>query len=168
MTSDELLDLVSEDDEIIGDVWRNQANLDPTLFHREVSIIIHDEDDRVLLQQRKWNKTVAPGFWSVAAEGHVPKGNTALVAAHMEITEELGFDTELTFWDKELIYFEREAHFTYWFVGKYHGETITLQQSEVEDMCWLKEDEFDEFTRNNNMAEYTQKRLQAFWEKYAI
>ena len=37
---DELLDLVNEDDEVIGTVWKSKAHKDPSKIHREVAIVI--------------------------------------------------------------------------------------------------------------------------------
>ena len=49
---EEMLDIVNENDEVIGEALRKHANTDPTLIHREVNIIIYDSMKRVLLQNR--------------------------------------------------------------------------------------------------------------------
>ena len=48
--ADELLDLVNEDDDIIGEVWKSTAHKDPKLIHREISVIISYTKNKVLFQ----------------------------------------------------------------------------------------------------------------------
>lgn len=138
-----MLDLVNEQDEIIGEVLKVQANQDPSLWHREIAIILFDADHRILFQQRSMKKTVNPGKWIISCAGHVTKGMTPEEAAQMELQEELGIDTKLIFIDKKLIKDQRETHFTYWFMGKYSGDEIILETEEVEQARFIDEDELD-------------------------
>jgi isopentenyldiphosphate isomerase len=52
---DELLDLVDESDQIIGELWKSKAHKGPKLIHREVAIIIHNDKSKVLFQKRSTN-----------------------------------------------------------------------------------------------------------------
>ena len=56
MSEDELLDLVNEKDEVIGEVWKSVAHKDPTKIHREVAIVVFNNKSEVLLQQRSFKK----------------------------------------------------------------------------------------------------------------
>jgi isopentenyl-diphosphate Delta-isomerase len=164
--TDELLDLVNDQDEVIGEVWRNIANRNPELIHREIGVILYTTDGKLLMQQRAATKKVGPNYWTMAAEGHIPRGDTALAAAHMELTEELGFDTKIEYWDKDLVHQEHETHFTHWFIGKYENQPLRLQESEVQGTRFLAESEFDEFVANNLVHEYTRHRCRLFWQEY--
>lgn len=113
---DELLDLVDGEDRVIGTVRKGDANRDPRLVHREVAILIH-RDGELLWQQRSWAKTVMPGVWDVACAGHVPAGATPEEAAHQELREELGFDTELAFVERRLVRQPNETYFAYVYTG---------------------------------------------------
>ncbi|MCA9397648.1 NUDIX domain-containing protein, partial [candidate division WWE3 bacterium] len=93
MAQDELLDLVNENDEVIGTILRSEANSNPKVYHREIGILIADSQDRVLMQQRSKNKKVYPLYWIVSCAGHVSAGMTPEEVAHKELQEELGFDT---------------------------------------------------------------------------
>ena len=135
---DELLDLVNKKDQIIGKVWKSKANQNPKLIHREIAIIIYNEGGKVLFQKRSKNKKVNPGIWAETVAGHVGKGEKPLKTAHRELNEEVGFDTELKFFEKTLAHAPNETHFTYWFYGKYPRDVkIKLRKEEVEKVAFL-------------------------------
>ena len=50
--SDELIDQVDENDEIIGSIFKSQAHQNPSLIHREVAIVVFNKKGEVLLQQK--------------------------------------------------------------------------------------------------------------------
>lgn len=142
--ADEILDLVNEKDEIVGDVWKSKANQDPRLIHREVAIIVYNDEGKVLLQKRSKLKKVNPGVWAETVAGHVGKGEDTAKAAHRELIEEIGFDTELSFFEKTLAHAPKETHFTYWYVGKFPGRAeIKLQEEEVEKAIFLSPTELE-------------------------
>lgn len=70
---DELLDQVNDQDEVIGIVARPIANSDPKYTHREISVLLFDDQMRVVIQKRSPYKTVHPNMWSLLA-GHIPAG----------------------------------------------------------------------------------------------
>ena len=140
--SDELLDLVNEKDEIIGEVWKSEANQNPKLIHREVAVIIHNNTGKVLFQKRSKLKKVNPGIWAKTTAGHVGKDENPLNAAHRELIEEMGFDTKLIFFEKTLAKPKNETHFTYWYVGKFPKKAkIKLQKEEVDSAKFLSPNE---------------------------
>jgi isopentenyl-diphosphate delta-isomerase len=130
-TPDELLDLVDENDNVIGIITKARANNNTQTIHREIRIILYDEQGRILLQQRSPKKKVYPGVWAEACQGHVPCGMSYEEATHKELQEELGFDTDLEYLGKTLIEFPNERHFAAWFIGVYRGEKIKLEKEEV-------------------------------------
>ena len=149
---DELLDLVNEKDEIIGEVDKDVANADPKLIHREISVYVFDDQNRLLMGQRSLKKKVYPGVWGESAAGHVDKGELPEVAAHRELQEEMGFDTELKFLKKSLTSFPNETHFTYYYVGKYKGQKISYQTEEIEQVRFTSREEFDGLYINPDKA----------------
>lgn len=138
---DEILDLVDEKDEIIGEVKKSEANSDPKLIHREIRIVIFDSQNRILLQQRSFKKKKYPGYWALTA-GHVLKGLAPRRAAHKELMEELGFDLELKFLYKRLVSTDGERHFAYCYIGKYSGQEIKIDSDEVEQVKFFTKDDF--------------------------
>jgi isopentenyl-diphosphate delta-isomerase len=140
-TPDELLDLVDESDSIIGSVTKAQANSSPAIIHREVRVVLYDSEGNILIQKRSPKKKVYPGVWAESCQGHVPCGMDYEEAAHKELVEELGFDTDLQYLGKTLIEFPNEKHFAAWFVGKYKGEKISPEPEEVADFRFISRKE---------------------------
>jgi 8-oxo-dGTP pyrophosphatase MutT (NUDIX family) len=145
---DELLDWVDDKDQVIGQIVREKANSNPKFTHREVGVLIFDQDKRVLLQKRSQYKTVFPGLWSITA-GHILSGDEPLLTAHSELKEELGFDTKLTYLKKELHRYDHETHFMYYYLGRYNGEKIVLEQAEVEKTQFFSKNDLEELLKSN-------------------
>lgn len=165
--ADELLDLVNEKDEIIGEVWKSEANQNPKLIHREVGVAVYDDQGRVLFQKRSHLKKVLPGLWTVTAAGHVGKGEDLLATAHRELSEELGFDTNLEFFEKTIVRQSNETHFTYWYVGKFPvNAKIVLQKEEVDDAKFLTPGELEKFT--GSVGEESRDMIKHFWHKLEV
>ena len=143
-TPDELLDLVDKDNRIIGETTKGEANKNPSLVHREIAIFIIDKNKRLLFHQRSRKKTVSPLTWICSVAGHISKGMNSKEAAHKELIEELGFDTELTFIEKRLHTYPYETHFCYWYIGKYKGEKINPYKAEIEQIAFLTSKELEQ------------------------
>lgn len=163
---EEILDLVNEKDEVVGEVLKSKANSDPTLIHREVIVYIFDAQGKFLVQQRSWNKKVYPGFWAESAAGHVVKGELPEMAAHRELLEEMGFDTDLEFVEKELVAFKNETHFAYFYIGKYDGQEINFQKEEIEQIRFVNQKEFDDlYPERDKAVEEAIARIKRIWDK---
>lgn len=145
---DELLDWVDDQDQVIGQIVRKKANSDPQYTHREVGILVFDNLNRVLLQKRSQHKTVHPGMWSITA-GHILSSDDPLETAHTELQEELGFDVDLVFLEKELHSYDHETHFMYYYLAQYNGEEISLEAAEVEKVDFFSKAELDELIAKN-------------------
>ena len=108
---DETLDLVDESDQIIGEVGRTKAHSNPDLIHREIGILILDEQKRPLFTKRSQFKQKNPGCWNIGMGGHIRKGEAPGKAAKRELFEELGLKGELKFFGKWFDRTETEARF---------------------------------------------------------
>ena len=58
----EILDLVNENDEVVGEIEKEIANSDPNLIHREISVYVFDNENRLLMGQRSLKKKVYRGM----------------------------------------------------------------------------------------------------------
>ncbi len=163
-TPDEVLDLVDENDNIIGEVTKKEANSDPSLYHREIVVLLYDDKNRVLLQQRSLKKKVYPGLWTETCAGHVPKGASYEKTAHQELKEEIGFDTDLKFVGKEICRFPNETHFDACYLGKYSGEKINLEKEEVEKVKFVSEEEFDQMVAEGVILKPSTVFARKFWQ----
>lgn len=96
----EYLDIINEDDEVIGrasrkEIWRR------LLPHRNVHVMVFNDRGEVALQLRSKNLPYCPGHWCASAAGHVRSGLSYEEAARQELLEELGIQPPLTLISKQ-------------------------------------------------------------------
>jgi 8-oxo-dGTP pyrophosphatase MutT (NUDIX family) len=89
--SEELVDIVDDDDNVIATVTRSEMRA-RRLQHRSVGIAVISSDGRLLIHRRSDAKDIWPGWWDIAAGGVVAAGETYEDAALRELAEELGLD----------------------------------------------------------------------------
>jgi isopentenyldiphosphate isomerase len=87
--SDELLDVVDDNDEVIAVKRRGDIHAQG-LMHRAVHILLFNSSGELFLQKRSMSKDEQPGKWDSSAAGHVDTGENYLDCACREIGEELG------------------------------------------------------------------------------
>ncbi|PIZ31844.1 MAG: hypothetical protein COY40_00925 [Alphaproteobacteria bacterium CG_4_10_14_0_8_um_filter_53_9] len=92
MAQDQILDIVNENDEIIGQALRSKIHAEG-LLHREVHVFFLTPNKKIILQKRAEAKDWG-GYLDATAGGHVEPGQTYLQAALMEVEEETGFILE--------------------------------------------------------------------------
>jgi len=115
------------------------------------------------LQQRSKSKKISPGYWTVSCAGHVGKGENLEVAAHRELMEELGFDTEFDFSKKVFDQRENESRFLYIYIGKYNQENFLLQKEEVETAKFFNKNEYLELKKTVKIGDISDKLIEEFW-----
>ena len=91
--SQELVDVVDDDDRVIATVTRGEMRA-RRLQHRAVSIAVIGSDGRLLVHRRAETKDVWPGMWDLAAGGVVAAGEGYEDAARREVAEELGIEVD--------------------------------------------------------------------------
>ncbi|MFE7484810.1 NUDIX hydrolase [Streptomyces sp. NPDC057552] len=87
--SDEILDIVDENDEVIGQAPRGEATA-RGLRHRCVFIEVRDAEGRVFVHRRTATKLVFPSHYDMFVGGVVGAGESYDGAALREAEEELG------------------------------------------------------------------------------
>lgn len=85
----EVIILVDENNQIIGDIERHKMNFDRD-FHRVTYILVFNKKRELLVQKRAIDKAFCPGFYGITTGGVVDKGESYLTAAQRELKEELG------------------------------------------------------------------------------
>ena len=166
---DEVLDLVDMTDTVVGTTPRPEANNDPALTHREISVLLFDSQKRVVIQKRSRYKEVHPNMWSLLA-GHVPAGEDPEKVAYQELQEEYGIDNiSLQYVTKQYIEYPHESHFMYYFVGAYSGEVIHFEASEISEVRVVSEDQLQKMIQNKESFNTKYLPILAeFWQgKYA-
>lgn len=91
--SQELLDVVDENDNIIGVKTRGEIHAEG-LMHRAVHILVFNNAGELFLQKRSLSKDEQPGKWDSSAAGHLDSGEDYHDCARREIAEELGIRVE--------------------------------------------------------------------------
>jgi len=153
---DELLDQVDKNDKVVGTVLKSKAHRSLKIIHREAAMLVFNDEDETLLQQRSLDKENDPGQWKIAAAGHVGAGEKAEDAVRRELFEELGIKVEPKYWDK---FFKKrtkkagnkEARFVYTYYGVLKGHPrIRLNNKEVNDAKWVKVSKLKKFSEEND------------------
>lgn len=162
---DELLDLVNEKDEVIGEVWRSEATGNVNKIVREVAILIFNKNNEILLQRRSLNKKGYPGYWVISASGHVDKGMSPGDAAKKEVVEELGININLKLLDKKLMRYPTDSAFAYRYIGEYNENNFVIQKEEVEEAKFFSKEEFEELVKTDKVEPTSAQWCREFWMK---
>jgi isopentenyl-diphosphate delta-isomerase len=88
-----LVELVDAAGTPVGAATVADAHAAPGVLHRAFSVLLFDDERRVLLQQRAAGKTRFPLRWANTCCGHPAPGEDLVTAASRRLKEELGLDT---------------------------------------------------------------------------
>lgn len=86
---EEKLNIVNEDDEVIG-VEEREVIHKNGLLHREIHVNFITPDKKIIFQRRALDKDTFPGLLDAAVGGHVEIGDSYEDAAVKEVFEETG------------------------------------------------------------------------------
>ena len=150
---DELLDLVDENDNIIGTVWRSEAHGNIDLIHREVAIAVFNPKGQVLIQRRSMIKKTGPGEWRTTAAGHVEKGQDLGEGIIREVEEELGIIIDPIYSHKTFSRDEKnkESKFYYNYYAVYNKDDVKIDNNEVMDAKWV---DINQISDNDEEGKY--------------
>ena len=87
--SEEIFDVVNEQDEVIGRQTRSEVHR-RGLLHRATHVLVFNARGQVFLQKRSMKKDRQPGVWDSSASGHVDSGEDYDACAVREVREEIG------------------------------------------------------------------------------
>lgn len=97
----EFLDVVNENDEIIGKASKKEV-YEKQLLHRIVHVFVFNDKGEMALQLQSIHKTFCPRHWGTTAGGHVRTGEIYEEAALRELEEESGVRLKIDFAYKDL------------------------------------------------------------------
>jgi len=151
----ELLDIVNEKDEVIGqDTKENKFR--KSLISRTVTIFILDDNKKLLIVLRSPEKRSFPNRYDAAVCGNVKTDESYEDAAKRELMEELSIDCDLEFLGKIFNEFKEDEktikYFTGVFLGHFSGEVklsdelVELKRLSVEEVEELINKNKDQFT----------------------
>ncbi|MCK5107658.1 MAG: NUDIX domain-containing protein [Nanoarchaeota archaeon] len=140
---DELIDIVDEDDKVIGRAMKSEAH-EKGLWHRTSHVWIYNSKGQVLLQLRGKLKMSSGGLWDVSAAGHVIAGEDVMVTAKRELLEELGVVAENLNFIKSIVKptkpgLRKNNELTYLYFMKcdLDENEFTIQKEELDDLRWF-------------------------------
>jgi len=87
--SEEIFDIVNEQDQVIGQAPRREVHA-RGLWHRAVHVLVYNARGQVFLQKRSLKKDTAAGLWDSSSSGHVDSGEDYDPCAVREVREEIG------------------------------------------------------------------------------
>jgi isopentenyl-diphosphate delta-isomerase type 1 len=140
MKKEEILDLVNDNGDVIGQATRSEAHSNSDLIHRVVHCWIFNSQGQVLLQKRSDSKELNPGCWDMSCGGHFSAGENEDQTLKRELEEELGLKNyKPEFVTKLLRRMDKQTELIYLyyaFVDKDVSE-FRLQEAEVAQIKWL-------------------------------
>lgn len=129
-TADELVDVVDEQDRVVGRVTRAEMRR-RNLLHRAVYLLIRNSRGDFFVHRRTTTKDVYPGYWDVTVGGVVAAGESYDEAARREVAEEVGIRDAAP----QRLFDVRFADASTRLVGRAflvrHDGAVTLQTEEV-------------------------------------
>ncbi|WP_319562268.1 NUDIX domain-containing protein [Marispirochaeta sp.] len=141
MTEEEILDLVDENDRVIGRIRRSVCHGNPIYLHRAVHLIVLNPEKEIYLQCRNPDKEVQPGKWDTSVGGHIPSGEEYVDAVFREADEELGLkDFIPCFMYRYITHNDFESEFVGSFVCVYRRE-LQPNPDEISEGRFWKESE---------------------------
>ena len=96
----EILDIVNENDEVIGQMERYES-YKKCATNRLVWVVIFNKDWKIALQKRSSTCSFLPWYWALSAWWHVSSWEDYLTSAKRELLEEIWVKCELEFKVKE-------------------------------------------------------------------
>ena len=162
--SQELLDVVDENDKVIGVRTRGEIHAEG-LMHRAVHILVFNEAGDLFLQKRSMSKDNNPGQWDSSAAGHVDSGEEYDTCAVREIEEELGFSVSGPLEPLFRLPPTPATGMEHCRVFRCtHPGPFVLQASEIDEGRWVSKTELD--TRVADDDPVMTDVLKLIWRKY--
>ena len=140
---EELLDLVNDQDKVIGTILRGNNPLQKGGYIRAAELLILNAKGELWIPRRTMQKRIAPGGLDFSAAGHVGSGDDYEETLHRETEEELNLkldESKLEFLHK----FAPDPALPPYFraVYLYHSnETPQYNPDDFSEAFWIKPDE---------------------------
>jgi isopentenyl-diphosphate delta-isomerase type 1 len=160
----ELLDVVNEDDEIIGVKTRGEIHA-LGLMHRSVHILVFNSQGQLFIQKRSMSKDNAPGLWDSSAAGHVDSGEEYHSCAIRELGEELGITVSASLEPLFRLQASTITGMEHCTVYRFINDgPFELQAEEIDEGAWVSANEMDRRVCEEDPT--LTLVLQFIWEKY--
>lgn len=157
---DELFYWVDESDTELGHISRHEAHDGSMKIHRTVAILVFNQNNELLLQQRSLQKDLDPGQWTISAGGHVTFGENYDEAATKELREELGLNASIKFLEKVFIETpEQKEYVQLYKVEIDNTQKFNFDKDEIQTVKWIPLDKLQAFVESEPFS---------YWAKIAL
>ena len=145
----EMVDIVDDDDRVIGKADINEVTARKLLF-RVARIIVVNSQGKIFVHQRQHSMMVFPGHYDFGAAGIVSSGESYLQAATRELAEELGIRNTAM---KEIGRFrhERQTRTLNAVFLCMHDGPVTLQEEEIIHGRFMTQREIEALAKKEKM-----------------
>lgn len=140
---DELLDIVNESDEVIGQQWRSEVYAQKLSNFRAVNAFIQNSDGQLWIPRRTKEKRTFPLCLDASVSGHVGAGESYEEAFKRELMEELRIDASMVLY-KEIGALNPHKHNVAAFMKVfliYSDESPNYNRDDFVEYFWLKPQE---------------------------
>ena len=142
-TSQELLDVVDENDRVTGVKTRGEIHA-LGLMHRAVHILVFNSNGELFIQKRSMSKDNNPGLWDSSAAGHVDSGEDYYDCAVRELGEELGVSVSTPLEQLFRLLASSITDMEHCIVYRCISEgPFELEAEEIDEGAWLSGNEMD-------------------------
>lgn len=151
MSNDELLDIVDENDNVIGQEMRSVCHSNPKLIHHTVHFTLIDpRTNKIFLHQRSFSKQSDPGKICFFGE-HIQAGESYNKAIKRGVSEELGFNPKrfIELSTHKFVY-DQQTEIVKFYLVIWEEEEIKIDQTEAINTFW-----YDQTELVKNMKTYS-------------
>lgn len=149
MNEIEYLDLVDENDNVIGKEDRNIIYKNGWRNFRVINIMIVTSDNKIIVPKRSGNRRVFPNCFDCSVGGHVSSGETYEFAAYRELEEELRITNVKL---EEVGYFKpfelNTSSFSKMYKLEYDGE-LNYDKDGIQGIYYMTKDEIRNLIKEN-------------------
>jgi isopentenyldiphosphate isomerase len=155
---DEILDVVNEQDQVIGSMLKGDVDIEKLIFKnqaiRAVWLFIRNDHGKLWIPRRTKHKVLFPGGLDGSMAGHITQGETYEQALHREVAEELNIDLS-KYEYKQLGYFSPFKNGLCAFTKVYELRSNESPKYNKDDFCeyfWLTPQEVLELIEGGEPA----------------
>lgn len=155
---DEYVDVVNEDDKVIGRKSKNLIHRDGD-WHRVSHVLVLNKKSEVLCHKRSSTKEVFAGKWDFIIGGHVLSGESYYEAAKRELKEEVGMKNEIYeigTWKGLSDPAIRHKTIVKIFATMYDGNVkfLKLDKKEIEKLKFIKISDLEKISKSERKKEF--------------
>jgi isopentenyldiphosphate isomerase len=145
----ELFYWVDEHDHVLGSILRGQAHDGSNKIHRSASILVLNQKNQMLLQQRSLSKDSCPGYWGEAVGEHVKFGETYHQAALRGGQEELGLSLKLKYIGKSLDDLGSQREYATVYKSSLNLTPTHFDRDEIQTLLWVNITDLSQFVNTH-------------------